>query len=174
MLNALMIVTIPSTPQRFFMTFSTQATVTSGLESVSELFVNIICLVLKLEHSLIFPPNLRMGYLSEDWAHFCELWCVLSLLAAPSMWCEFSNKVTQWGGNDRSPWWSEPRAAGPPGESCPMAMRGLSLRANNGIIWEHCGDSLSAVIEYSVMIRILRVDGGLINSSLSVVTDHCG
>ena len=39
-----------------------------------------INLLLRQEHSLIFPPNLWMGYLTKDWAHVCELWCVQSLL----------------------------------------------------------------------------------------------
>ena len=39
-----------------------------------------INLLLRQEHSLIFPPNLRMGYLTEDWAHLCGLWCIQSLL----------------------------------------------------------------------------------------------
>ena len=79
MLNALMIVTIPSTPQRFYVTFSTQANSDIRLGECLETFREIN-LLLRQEHSLIFPPNLWVGYLSEDWAHLCELWCVQSLL----------------------------------------------------------------------------------------------
>ena len=74
-----MIVTIPSTPQRFYVTFSTQANSDIRLGECLRTFRKIN-LLLRQEHSLIFPPHLWMGYLTKDWAHVCELWCVQSLL----------------------------------------------------------------------------------------------